>query len=34
MILKLWLHPGSVSVLDIWGGKTVLLEFNRRIYTA
>ncbi len=33
MILKLWVYPGSVSVLDNWGGTAVLLEFNRRIHT-
>ncbi|MCY4493089.1 MAG: histidine phosphatase family protein [Acidimicrobiaceae bacterium] len=34
MILKLWVHPGSVSVLDNRGESAVLLEFNRRIHTA
>ncbi|MCY3850060.1 MAG: histidine phosphatase family protein [Acidimicrobiaceae bacterium] len=34
MILKLWVYPGSVSVLDNWGGNAVLLEFNRLIHTS
>ncbi len=34
MILKLWVYPGSVSVLDNWGGDAVLLEFNRRIHSS
>lgn len=34
MILKLWVYPGSVSVLDTSGGSAVLLEFNRRIHTS
>ncbi|MXW76328.1 MAG: histidine phosphatase family protein [Acidimicrobiaceae bacterium] len=33
MILKLWVYPGSISVLDNWGGSAVLLEFNRHIHT-
>lgn len=33
MILKLWVYPGSVSVLDTRDGNAVLLEFNRRIHT-
>lgn len=32
MILKLWVYPGSISVLDNWGGRAVLLEFNRQIH--
>ena len=32
MILKLWVYPGSVSVLDSWGGSAVLLEFNRHFH--
>ena len=34
MILRLWVHPGSVSVLEYIGGRAVLLEFNHRIHTA
>ncbi len=34
MILKLWVYPGSISVLDNWGGSAVLLEFNRHIHTS
>ncbi len=33
MILRLWVHPGSVSVLEYMGGNPLLLEFNRRIHT-
>lgn len=33
MILKLWVYPGSISVLDNWAGDPVLLEFNRHIHT-
>ena len=32
MILKLWVYPGSVSVVDYMSGNAVLLEFNRRIH--
>ncbi len=34
MILRLWVHPGSVSVLEYIGGSPLLLEFNHRIHTA
>lgn len=33
MILRLWVHPGSVSVLEYIGENPLLLEFNRRIHT-
>lgn len=34
MILKLWVYPGSISVLDNRGGNAVLLEFNRHIHNS
>lgn len=34
MILKMWVYPGSVSVLDNWEGSAVLLEFNRHIHAS